>query len=107
MGEYQVLDYRIKADEQNFLTKHMIISPRQYISYQRHQQRSEMWTVVDGIGKLILDDVVTGISRGDTAFIRLDMNKADKELHIIEVQVGDELTEEDIERLDWNWTNIN
>jgi hypothetical protein len=28
------------------------------------------------------------------------------EIHIAEVQIGDELTEEDIERLDWNWTNI-
>jgi mannose-1-phosphate guanylyltransferase len=29
--------------------------------------------------------------------------KGVSELHIIEVQVGDELTEEDIERLDWEW----
>lgn len=28
------------------------------------------------------------------------------EIHIAEVQIGDELTEEDTERLDWNWTNI-
>jgi len=25
------------------------------------------------------------------------------ELHIIEVQIGDELSEDDIERLDWDW----
>ena len=30
--------------------------------------------------------------------------KADTELHIIEVQVGDELAEEDIERFDWDWS---
>lgn len=29
--------------------------------------------------------------------------KAVTELHIIEVQVGDELTEDDIERLEWDW----
>ncbi len=105
-GEYQVLDYRIKEDGQNFLTKHLIITPGQHISYQKHSHRIEMWTFVDGKGKLILDGVVKEIGRGDTAYIKPGMKhaiKADTELHIIEVQVGDELTEEDIERLDWDW----
>ena len=105
-GEYQVLDYRIRGDEQNFLTKHLTISPGQHISYQRHAHRIEMWTFVDGTGKLILDGAIKQIGRGDTAYIKPGMKhaiKADTELHIIEVQVGDELTEEDIERLDWDW----
>jgi len=108
-GEYQVLDYRIQPDGQNFLTKHLIITPGQHISYQRHQHRSEIWTFVDGTGKLILDGVVTGVSRGEMAFIKPGTKhaiKAETELHIIEVQVGDELTEEDIERLEWDWSKV-
>lgn len=108
-GEYQVLDYRIQPDGQNFLTKHLIITPGQHISYQRHQRRSEIWTFVDGSGKLILDGVVTIVSRGEMAFIKPGTKhaiKADTELHIIEVQVGDELTEEDIERLEWDWDSV-
>lgn len=106
-GEYQVLDYKINEGGQNFLTKHLIIIPGQHISYQRHAHRTEMWTFVDGTGKLILDGAVTEIGRGDTAYIKPGMKhaiKADTELHIIEVQIGDELTEEDIERLDWDWS---
>lgn len=109
-GEYMVLDYRIQGDGQNFLTKHLIIAPGQHISYQRHKRRSEIWTFVDGTGKLIIDGTVKEISRGDTAYIKPGMKhaiKADTELHIIEVQIGDELTEEDIERLDWDWKQIN
>ena len=105
-GEYQVLNYRIQDDGQNFLTKYLIISPGRHISYQRHSYRIEMWTIVDGTGKLILDGVTRQIGRGDSAYIKPGMKhaiKADTELHIIEVQVGDELTEEDIERLDWDW----
>lgn len=105
-GEYQVLDYRIQKDGQNFLNKHLIIKPGCHISYQRHKHRSEMWTVVDGTGKLIIDGIVKKIERGDTAYIKPGTKhaiKADTELHIIEVQIGDELSEEDIERLDWNW----
>ena len=105
-GEYQVLDYRIQGDGLNFLTKHLIIAPRHHISYQTHSHRTEMWTIVDGTGKIILDGVIKKIERGDTACIKPGMKHAiiaDTELHIIEVQIGDELTEEDIERLDWEW----
>lgn len=108
-GEYQVLDYRIQPDGQNFLTKHLIITPGQHISYQRHQHRSEIWTFVDGNGKLILDGEVKSVSRGEMAFIKPGTRhaiKADTELHIIEVQVGDKLTEEDIERLEWDWSKV-
>lgn len=108
-GEYQVLDYRIQPGGQNFLTKHLIISPGQHISYQRHTHRSEIWTFVDGSGKLILDGVVTNVSRGEMAFIKPGTKhaiKADTELHIIEIQIGDELTEEDIERLEWDWDSV-
>ena len=108
-GEYQVLDYRIDPDGQNYLTKHLIITPGQHISYQRHQHRSEIWTFVDGTGKLSINGEIKKIGRGDMAFIQPGTKhaiKADTELHIIEVQVGDELTEEDIERLDWDWNSV-
>ena len=105
-GEYRVLDYHIQADGNNSLTKHLVIKPGQHISYQRHRYRTEMWNVVDGCGQLIIEGRISEIKRGDTVCIRPGVKhaiKAETELHIIEVQIGDELTEEDIERLDWNW----
>ena len=109
-GEYQVLDYRIQSDGQNFLTKHLIIEKGKHISYQIHSRRTEIWTFVDGKGKIIIDGEIKSIQRGDMAHIQPGTKhavKADTELHIIEVQIGDELTEEDIERLDWDWNNVN
>ncbi len=51
--------------------------------------------------------MVKEVRRGDVAIINAGMKHAikaiDGELHIIEVQIGDELTEDDIERLDWSW----
>lgn len=105
-GEYQVLDYRIEADGKNALTKHLIIKPGRHISYQRHAHRAEIWTIVDGDGTLILDGSITRVTRGDTLCIKPGMKhaiKANTELHVIEVQIGEELTETDIERLDWDW----
>ena len=105
-GEYKVLDYKLHDDGQNSLTKELIIAPGQHISYQRHKHRTEIWTFTEGIGELILDDEVKRIECGDVAVIKAETKHAIKgitELHIIEVQVGDELTEDDIERLEWNW----
>ncbi len=105
-GEYKVLEYLRHADGNNSLTKHLIIKPGCHISYQKHSHRSEIWTIVEGEGKLILEQNITPVKRGDTVNIKPGMHhaiKADSELHIIEVQIGEELTEEDIERLDWDW----
>ena len=105
-GEYKVLDYQVNSDGNNSLTKHLVIKPGQHISYQRHKHRMEIWTFVKGSGELVIDDEVKMIRRGDTAVIPPGMKhaiKAIEELQIIEVQIGDELTEEDSERFEWEW----
>lgn len=105
-GEYKVLDYKLHEDGQNSLVKELIITPGQHISYQRHRHRTEIWTFTEGTGELILDGEVKRVGRGDVAVIKPRTKHAIMgitELHIIEVQIGDELTEEDIERLDWDW----
>ena len=106
-GEYRVLDYKTHKDEKNSLTKELVIAPGQHISYQRHNHRTEVWTFTEGEGDLILDDEVIRVRRGDVAVIKAGMKHAIKaiggELHFIEVQIGDELVEEDIERIDWDW----
>lgn len=105
-GEYKVLDYKLHEDGNNSLVKELIISPGKHISYQRHRHRTEIWTFTEGTGELILDGEVKQVERGDVAVIKPGTKHAVKgitELYIIEVQVGDELTEEDIERLDWDW----
>ena len=109
-GDYQVLDYRRSDDGQNSLTKHLVIKAGKHISYQIHRYRSEYWTITDGEGIVILDGVEYEISRGSTAYIKPGMKHAVKagkiDLHIIEVQMGNELTEEDIERLDFDWDSV-
>lgn len=107
-GEYRVLNYKTCDDGQNSLTKELVISVDQHISYQKHQHRTEIWTFTEGTGELILDNEVKIVKRGDVAVIEPGMKHAIKavngDLHIIEVQIGDELTEDDIERLEWNWS---
>jgi len=105
-GEYKVLNYNTHKDGNNSLVKELIITPGKHISYQKHYRRTEMWTFTEGQGLLVIDGITTQIGRGDSVVIppeTLHAIKAVTELHVIEVQLGDELTEDDIDRFDWNW----
>ena len=71
-----------------------------------HRHRDEVWTFVDGTGLLVLDGRVQEVRRGDVVHIRKGQFHAVKalaDLQLIEVQIGDDLVEEDIERYDWDW----
>ena len=105
-GEYKVIDTVEFPDGYKTLTKQLKIKSGKGISYQVHRHRDEVWTFVDVEGMLVLDDEVTKIGRGDTVCIRKGVKHAVKavtDLLFIEVQSGDLLVEEDIERFDWNW----
>lgn len=105
-GEYKVLDYVAYRDGTSSLTKSLFIKAGSSISYQSHTIRDEIWTIVDGSGDLLIDGNVRNVKRGDVAYIAKGQKhsiKALTDLSIIEVQIGLELTESDIERHDWEW----
>lgn len=105
-GEYKVLDYEQYADKEKSLTKHLQIEAGCSLSYQVHRFRDEIWTVVDGEGKFLLDGKVRQVKRGDVLYIKRGQKHSmysEKGLHFIEVQIGNDLVEEDIERLEWEW----
>ncbi len=105
-GEYKVIDMIGFADGYKALTKQLLIRAGKNISYQVHHHRDEVWTFIEGEGRLILDGVETKVERGITVTIKkgtMHAVKAVTDLRFIEVQSGDELIEEDIERFDWEW----
>lgn len=107
-GKYKVIDYSTQSDGHQVLTKRLKINAGANISYQIHRHRDEVWTFVDGTGLLVLDGKVIEVERGDVINIKkgqLHAVKAITELCIIEVQSGDMLVEEDIERYPWEWAN--
>lgn len=92
--------------------KELIIEPGKGISYQRHFKRSEMWFVSKGMLNIkhsfsdpenyvvhtIQKDGFFHVKQGDwhQAF-----NPFEEPCHIIEIQYGEETTEDDIERLEY------
>jgi mannose-1-phosphate guanylyltransferase len=105
-GEYKVLDYVAYGDGTSSLTKSLYIKAGKSISYQSHAIRDEIWTIVDGTGDLLIDGHVRNVRRGDVAYIVKGQKHAIRaitDLRLIEVQIGLELVETDIQRYDWKW----
>lgn len=105
-GTYRVLDDSYYADGRHSLTKSITLKEGKNISYQIHHHRSETWTFVQGEGIFVLDGQEQKVKAGDTVVIPVEhwhAIKALTELTFIEVQSGNPLVEEDIERTVWNW----
>ncbi|WP_165056688.1 MULTISPECIES: sugar phosphate nucleotidyltransferase [unclassified Adlercreutzia] len=105
-GTYRVIDSSVHPDGAKSLTKELVIEEGCQLSYQRHEHRSEMWTVVSGFGEVVLDGLSQQVRAGSVISIhpgQLHAARALEELHVIEVQVGDVLVEEDIERFGNYW----
>ena len=86
-----------------YKVKRLLVRAGCQLSLQRHRYRSESWTVVDGTGDLLCGEqwhqaragVILTIPRGAIHRAR----GGDQNLIILEVQHGDDLREDDIERL--------
>ncbi|MEO2483297.1 phosphomannose isomerase type II C-terminal cupin domain, partial [Eggerthella lenta] len=105
-GEYRVLDAGAYEDGRRSLTKELVIEAGRQLSYQRHARRSEVWTVVSGEGEIVLDGEVRAVGPGSVVEVapgRMHAARALSELRIVEVQLGDALVEEDIERFGSWW----
>jgi mannose-1-phosphate guanylyltransferase/mannose-1-phosphate guanylyltransferase/mannose-6-phosphate isomerase len=95
----------------NFLVKHIIVRPGRSLSLQKHYYRAEHWVVVAGTAKVECDDIETHLSANESTFIPLGSihrltNPGKTDLHLIEVQSGDYLGEDDIVRYADNYGGI-
>lgn len=105
-GTYRVLDDTVYPDGHHALTKSITLKPGKNISYQIHHHRAETWTFTQGEGIFVLNGVEQRVKAGDTVHIPVEQFHAIKaltELTFIEVQCGNPLVEEDIERFEWKW----
>lgn len=108
-GFYSVLDYCEYESGEKVLTKKIIVKPGKNLSYQYHHHRMEVWTIIKGEGKFVLDNQMFDVQPGDVLEIPIGAKhgiKAITELEVIEVQMGNKLVEEDITRLFMTWEEL-
>ncbi len=90
---------------QRFQVKRISVKPGAALSLQRHRHRAEHWVVLDGIARVVKDGASFLLRPNQAADIpplcihRL-ANPGDKPLDLIEVQTGDYLGEDDIQRFE-------
>jgi len=90
---------------ERFQVKRIMVKPGERLSLQMHHHRAEHWIVVSGTARVTCDDSVTILSENQSTYIplgathRLD-NPGKLPLHLIEVQSGSYLGEDDIVRFE-------
>ena len=102
-GSYDSIDM---AD--NFQVKRLIVKPGAVLSLQKHAHRSEHWVVVKGKALITKNDEEFQLSVNESTYVAIGdvhriANPYDEPVHIIEVQCGDYLGEDDIVRFDDNY----
>jgi mannose-1-phosphate guanylyltransferase/mannose-6-phosphate isomerase len=98
-GSYTVLE----DEGGGYKLKRIEVKPGACLSMQSHQHRSEHWIVVAGTATVTCGDLVKTVSKNSSAYIPIGEthcleNRGKILLQMIEVQVGDYLGEDDIER---------
>jgi mannose-1-phosphate guanylyltransferase len=105
-GNYRVLDRSVTEEGTQTVIKMVNVLAGQNLSYQKHNFRQEIWTVISGTGEFILNDKLFTIKAGDVLQIPLGAKhgvKALTPLKILETQLGDRIEEDDIIRFTFSW----
>jgi len=108
-GWYKVLDFSVTPEGRQTLTKRLCIHAGKHLSYQLHEKRDEVWTIISGAGEVILNERLMPVKTGDVLHIPAGTRhsvRAKQPLEIIEVQTGSLLVEEDITRLIMDWEEM-
>lgn len=97
-GSYQQIDLGGR-----FQVKRITVKPGRKLSLQSHFHRAEHWVVVEGTAKVTIDETVKLVRENESVYIPLGAvhrleNPGAIPLHLIEVQSGSYLGEDDIVR---------
>ncbi len=97
-GSFTVLDVQEKS-----MTMKVMLLPGHQLYYHSHEHRDEVWTVVSGQGRTIVDGIEQVVCPGDVVTLKAGCKHtviADTELQIIEVQLGKDIHVSDKQKHD-------
>ena len=92
-GSFKVLDV-----EKDSMTIKVTLNPGQSMNYHSHKFRDEVWVVIAGAGRTIVDGFEQRVKAGDVVTMSAGCRHtvvADTELKLIEVQLGEDITAQD------------
>lgn len=92
-GRFRVLDI-----EDEGMTLKIILNPGCRMNYHSHERRDEVWTIISGEGRTIVDGMEQLVQAGDVIAVQAGCRHtiiAETELTVIEVQLGKEISVHD------------
>ena len=92
-GNFKVIDV-----ETGSMTIKVTLNAGHSMNYHSHNHRDEVWVVISGTGKTILDGKEQKVSKGDVITMKAGCKYtviADSELKLIEVQIGEGISVQD------------
>ena len=92
-GSFRVLDV-----EDESMTIKITLNPGHRMNYHSHARRDEVWVVISGTGRTVVDGVERPVHVGDVVRMQAGCRHtvlADSELQLIEVQLGKEISVHD------------
>ena len=97
-GEKSWGSFRILDIEEKSLTIKVTLNPGHRMNYHSHDRRNEVWTVISGQGRTIVDGMEQPVKAGDVITMEAGCRHtviADTMLQLIEVQLGNHISVSD------------
>ncbi|MCI5481093.1 MAG: cupin domain-containing protein [Lachnospiraceae bacterium] len=97
-GSFRVLDI-----EDESMTIKVTLNPGHSMNYHSHERRDEVWTIISGSGRTIVDGMEQPVTAGDVITMQAGCRHtiiADTELKVIEVQLGKEISVHDKQKFE-------
>ena len=97
-GSFQVIDV-----EEESMTIKVTLNAGHRMNYHSHEQRDEVWTIIEGRGRTVVDGVERRVSVGDVIRMPAGMPHtiiADTKLQVIEVQMGPDISVHDKKKME-------
>ena len=98
-GSFRVLDVQPES-----MTIKVTLHPGHRMNYHSHMYRDEVWTIVSGTGRTVVDGMEQPVHPGDVVTMEAGCRHtiiADTELTVIEVQLGKEISVHDKQKFEW------
>lgn len=97
--------YTVLENGNGFLTKCITVNPNAKLSVQLHHHRSEHWIILEGEATILKGKEFVKLKAGESIDIAVEeihslQNYGQEQLKVLEIQQGDILDENDIERLE-------
>lgn len=99
-GSFKVIDI-----EDDSMTLKVLLNAGHRMNYHSHKLRDEIWNIVAGEGRTVIDDVVRQVRSGDIVKVPAGCKHtiiADTNLKVIEVQQGKDINVADKEKFELN-----